>query len=388
MIIQVLLLVAIVAVVVLLGRSSRNVKHMAFRRLFLLAFAAASVLAILFPHVLTRIAQWFGVGRGADLLLYALVIAFVGSLAMQSRRATELGRMITLNTRQLAILQAEAELRREGPLGDDPPLVRVTPPPRAHARRTTLCHPRVNPAGPQRVRPTRRALDDLRVELPDLGQPLDEVAHPVVVAAQKVPQQRDAGGAERVLSLTDRVWFKVKTSDQRAIVTHLNPVERPADLPERVGAWWLGAAGRRQNDSPQRDFYAAIQREATQGATVSTEHLLPADWDWKRLRGEGAVAWRRTMRRLVIHLVATSMTTGAAAVAEFRAHRIKALVRAHDGEAYLAIIAEGIDPARAPRTLPNLRGRQQEEPGWRVTWRRPLRGRGRRRGLTGRPLAG
>ncbi len=110
MLIQALLLIAIVAVVILLGRSSKNVKHMAFRRLFLLAFAAAAVFAILFPHVLTQLAQLFGVGRGADLLLYALVVAFVGSLAMQSRRATELGRMITLNTRRLAILEAETEL--------------------------------------------------------------------------------------------------------------------------------------------------------------------------------------------------------------------------------------------------------------------------------------
>ena len=111
MVIQFLLLVAMIAVVVLLGRSSRNVKHMAFRRLFLLAFAVAAVFAILFPQMLTSVAQWFGVGRGADLLLYALVIAFVGSLAMQSRRATELGRMITLNTRRLAILEAEAAMQ-------------------------------------------------------------------------------------------------------------------------------------------------------------------------------------------------------------------------------------------------------------------------------------
>ncbi|MCL1869591.1 MAG: DUF2304 domain-containing protein [Promicromonosporaceae bacterium] len=114
MIIQVVLVVAIIAVVILLGRSSRNVRHMAFRRLFLLAFAVASVLAIAFPEALTAIARAVGVGRGADLLLYALVVAFIGSLAMQSRRATELARMITLTTRRVAILEAEAQLRDGG----------------------------------------------------------------------------------------------------------------------------------------------------------------------------------------------------------------------------------------------------------------------------------
>lgn len=196
------------------------------------------------------------------------------------------------------------------------------------------------------VRPTKRCLGDLGTELPDLGTPLEEIDHPVVANAQSVPEQRDAGGAERVVALTDRVWFKVKTSDHRAAVTEL----RGTDLPDWVrpsrGVWWIGAAGRRQADSAQRDFYATLQRECTTGRTVSSDHLLPADWDWKRLAAEQAVAWRREMKRMVIRLVAMSLKTGHLAVAEFQHHRIKALVRAENGhEAYLAIIAEGVpDP--------------------------------------------
>jgi hypothetical protein len=113
-----------------------------------------------------------------------------------------------------------------------------------------------------------------------------------------------------------------------------------------LGAWWIGAAGRRQADSAQRDFYATLQRECTKGKTVSSDHLLPGDWDWKRLAAEQAVAWRREMGRTVIRLVAMSLKSGQLAVAEFRDDRIKALVRAEDGhEAYLAIIAERVpDP--------------------------------------------
>jgi hypothetical protein len=199
---------------------------------------------------------------------------------------------------------------------------------------------------PNGVRPTKRCIADLGAALPDLGVPLDEIDHPIVVNAQSVPEWRDAGGAERVIALADRVWFKVKTSDHRAAVTELRGAELPDWARPSRGAWWIGAAGRRQADSPQRDFYAALQRECTTGKAVSSDHLLPSDWDWKRLAAEQAVAWRREMKRMVIRLVAMSLTSGRLAVAEFRKHRIRALVRAESGhEAYLAIIAEGVpDP--------------------------------------------
>lgn len=196
------------------------------------------------------------------------------------------------------------------------------------------------------VRPTRRCLCDLKTALPDLGTPLSGIDEPIIISAQAVPEQRDAGGAERVVSLSDRIWFKVKTSDRRAVVTELRGAELPDWSPPNLGAWWIGAAGRRRNDSPQRDFYAVLQRECTTGKTVSTDHLMPVEWDWKRLDAEQAVAWRREMKRIVIKLIAMSLKNGHLAVAEFRKHRIKALVRAADGhEAYLAIIAEGVpDP--------------------------------------------
>lgn len=199
---------------------------------------------------------------------------------------------------------------------------------------------------PISVRPTKRCIGDLGVALPDLGQPLDEIKDPVVAYAQVVPEQRDAGGVERVVSLTDRVWFKAKTADRRAVVTELRSAELPDWTPASKGAWWIGAAGHRQNDSPQRDFYAVLQRECTTGKTVSSEHLLPNEWDWKRLSAEQAVAWRREMKRMVIRLISMCLKNGHVAVAEFRKHRIKALVRAANGhEAYLSIIAEGVpDP--------------------------------------------
>ena len=104
------------------------------------------------------------------------------------------------------------------------------------------------------MRPTRRCLSDLEIDLPDLGTPLSEINDPVITCAQSAPEQRNAGGAERVVSLTDRVWFKVKTSDRRAVVTELRSDKLPEWIPPSLGAWWIGAAGQRRSDSPQHDF--------------------------------------------------------------------------------------------------------------------------------------
>lgn len=106
MLIQIILFVCIAAVTVLLGRSTTNARYQAFRRLFLVLFAVSATIAVLFPNSLTALANMLGVGRGTDLLLYALVVVFIGSLAMASRRASELSRRITLVTRELALLEA------------------------------------------------------------------------------------------------------------------------------------------------------------------------------------------------------------------------------------------------------------------------------------------
>jgi hypothetical protein len=130
-----------------------------------------------------------------------------------------------------------------------------------------------------------------------MGVRLEEIDQSIIVTAQAVPKKLDAGGAESIGTLTDRVWSKAKTSAHRVEVSGL----RGEDL---------------------------------------------ADWDWDRLAGRQAVASRREKKRVVTGLVAMSLKDGHLAAAEFRKHRIKALVRAKCGhDAYLAIIAEGVpDP--------------------------------------------
>lgn len=110
--IQLLLLVGIAVVTVLLTRSTADARHQAVRRVLLVLFALATALAILFPTILSRVARLVGVGRGTDLVLYLLVIAFLSFIATTFRRMKATDRRITELTRELAL--TEARLERAG----------------------------------------------------------------------------------------------------------------------------------------------------------------------------------------------------------------------------------------------------------------------------------
>jgi hypothetical protein len=111
------------------------------------------------------------------------------------------------------------------------------------------------------VRPTLRCLaEDLGIApLPTLDIRLEDINHELIEKAQNTPEQCDAGGSERITSIDDRVWLKVKTSDWRGAV--LQP-ERGSNQPSSdESLWWLGAGGHRQADSPHTDFYARFERD-------------------------------------------------------------------------------------------------------------------------------
>ena len=74
--IQLLLIVVVIVIAARLLRG-RGARPQAVRRLGLLLFAAFAVWSILFPSVWNRMAKLVGVGRGTDMVLYALVVAFL-----------------------------------------------------------------------------------------------------------------------------------------------------------------------------------------------------------------------------------------------------------------------------------------------------------------------
>ncbi|MCL2803592.1 MAG: DUF2304 domain-containing protein [Micrococcales bacterium] len=98
--IALIVLVVLTAGLLLRGQGAR---HQAVRRLGLVAFALLAVAAVIFPDATTVVANWIGVGRGADLLLYVLLVAFFGYVAgryfhdkRQNRHLTALARRLTL----------------------------------------------------------------------------------------------------------------------------------------------------------------------------------------------------------------------------------------------------------------------------------------------------
>jgi hypothetical protein len=75
--IQALLIIAVVSLLVYLLRSRGTAQARAWVKVGFVLFVLAAVYAILRPNDTTVVANWLGVDRGADLMEYALIIAFV-----------------------------------------------------------------------------------------------------------------------------------------------------------------------------------------------------------------------------------------------------------------------------------------------------------------------
>ncbi|NAZ77002.1 DUF2304 family protein [Kineococcus sp. T13] len=105
--IQVVLIVAVLCVGAVLVRSTAGERHQAVRRILLGVLVVLAVASILAPGAVTVVARAVGVGRGTDLLLYGLVVAFLGALVSAYRRQRSLESRLTQLTRRLALDEAE-----------------------------------------------------------------------------------------------------------------------------------------------------------------------------------------------------------------------------------------------------------------------------------------
>lgn len=114
MLIQILLVVAVVAVLFLFVRSSGAVYVQASKRIALVLFAIANIYAVMRPDDLTAIARVLGVGRGTDLVLYALVVAFMAGMFSFYQRFRVVDRRYTELARTVAIREAELVNRERG----------------------------------------------------------------------------------------------------------------------------------------------------------------------------------------------------------------------------------------------------------------------------------
>jgi hypothetical protein len=86
-----------------------------------LGLFAAAAAAVVFPDVTQVVAQFVGVGRGTDLVLYVSVTAVVFVLVHYYTKFVDLQQQITTLTRELAIQRAEAEAHAAGKRDASPP---------------------------------------------------------------------------------------------------------------------------------------------------------------------------------------------------------------------------------------------------------------------------
>ena len=118
MIIKILLILAVLGVLAYSVRGRGGVRMQAGKRLGLLVFAAVNVVAVLRPEEVSAVAQRLGVGRGTDLVLYLLVIAFLFGMLSYYLRFKVVDRRFTELARLLAIREAEIVNRERGVLQD------------------------------------------------------------------------------------------------------------------------------------------------------------------------------------------------------------------------------------------------------------------------------
>lgn len=95
---------AVLGLVILLPR--RGARGMAIRRLTLVLVMVSAVIAVIFPNLTNSVAAVLGVGRGTDLLLYGLIVVFLGFAVTSSAHNRRLDRQITDLARQIALTEA------------------------------------------------------------------------------------------------------------------------------------------------------------------------------------------------------------------------------------------------------------------------------------------
>lgn len=107
LIIKTLLIVVFVVIAVVLMRPSGSVRSQAIRTLWQLVLLVGAILAVIFPGVVNEFANFVGVGRGTDLLLYGFLVVFISSVLSNTRKQRRQDEQITELARRIAISNPE-----------------------------------------------------------------------------------------------------------------------------------------------------------------------------------------------------------------------------------------------------------------------------------------
>ena len=122
---QIILVLALLGIAVYLLRSTPSPRHLAIRRLVMLVGILAGIVVIIWPDLLTVLAQLVGIGRGADLLFYIAIIIGLLYIVNEYKRSVRLARLNTRLAREITLTEArlndrisELEARIDAPRTD------------------------------------------------------------------------------------------------------------------------------------------------------------------------------------------------------------------------------------------------------------------------------
>lgn len=118
MLIKFVLSAGVVLILVSFLRNRNAMRFQAGKKILLGLFVIACIVSIARPDLLSVVAGWLGVGRGADLLLYVLIIAFAFVAINTYLKFKDYEERLAVVARRLAISEArlEATLRQSAAL--------------------------------------------------------------------------------------------------------------------------------------------------------------------------------------------------------------------------------------------------------------------------------
>ena len=114
MLIKYVLIAGVALVLVSFLRNRNAMRFQAGKKILLGLFVVACLVFIARPGLLSTVAGWLGVGRGADLLLYALIIAFAFVAINTYLKFKDYEQRLAVVARKLAISEARLELLAGG----------------------------------------------------------------------------------------------------------------------------------------------------------------------------------------------------------------------------------------------------------------------------------
>lgn len=115
MLIQYVLIAGVALVLVSFLRNRNAMRFQAGKKILLGLSVIACLVFIARPGLLSTVAGWLGVGRGADLLLYALIIAFAFVAINTYLKFKDYEQRLAVVVRKLAISEARLEMLAGGP---------------------------------------------------------------------------------------------------------------------------------------------------------------------------------------------------------------------------------------------------------------------------------